>query len=200
MTVPDKESFSISQIKSSGMFRIMWISGRAHGHQFLAKVPHKRSGNEVGVITLLKLIIWGTHEPEYIYSSIHGVETFRNTTLENKQVMRDIVLSLTSGVLDPFVAIHEDDLWMAEALRGTLQPATVAAIVDFYPRLTDWRAKDMAVHMLQDISREQVRQVMTDALNSPIVYSRAIAMCRLANDFSSFMDIVRLLLKAGLDQ
>ena len=92
---------------------------------------------------------------------------------------------------DTISPIAECDFERAESLRGSLSRDQIAEVVHTYQRLGDWPPKDIAVHLLQDCERSQVREVMRDALRSPTVESRAIAYCSLTGDPNQFSTFVR---------
>lgn len=88
--------------------------------------------------------------------------------------------------MEPLSIIANCDLESAETLRGTLSPDDIAMIVDYYHHTSDWNQKDIAIHLLQDCEPSRVESVMRDALHSPTVETRAIALCSLKNDSALF--------------
>lgn len=93
--------------------------------------------------------------------------------------------------MDPITAIVNSDLGMAESLRGTLSNYDVASIIDLYRSTSDWKQKDVAVHLLQDCDSVDLESVMHDVLQSPTAETRAIAFCCLGNDSNMFDQFIR---------
>jgi hypothetical protein len=94
-------------------------------------------------------------------------------------------------MLDPHSIIMSCDFAQAEAMRGNLNQSQVADLVETYHRLSDWKPKDITIHLLQDCKPVEVRSVMQDALRSPTPESRAIAVCSLAEDWTLFDGFLR---------
>ena len=174
MTEPIKADFHITQVDYSQSCETAAILGTVDGHQFQANLYHRCArwarGESVQISTLL---IRRIQDELIVFKLKVGFSRLPSDPLVREQDPRDISLFLQSGVIRPFFAIKETDLWIAEAVRGRLVRPIVPAIADFYRRLEDWGEKDMAVHILQDCKPRQVHEVMLDAIRSPDPITRA---------------------------
>ena len=87
--------------------------------------------------------------------------------------------------------IRNADFDAAEGLRFKLSPEQIQEVVDEYSRLTDWKNKDIAIHLLQDYEADALDDMMRDGLDSPTTETRAVAYCCLTKNFSAFNDFLR---------
>ncbi|MCC9607795.1 hypothetical protein LOC68_03300 [Blastopirellula sp. JC732] len=93
--------------------------------------------------------------------------------------------------MDAVSAIVNCDFEAAESLRGSLDEQQVSDVIALYLGTADWGQKDIAIHLLQDCEPSVVEAVMRDALQSPTVETRALALCSLKNDFAMFERFLR---------
>ena len=81
------------------------------------------------------------------------------------------------GVPEEIVnAIYDFDYGSLEALRGDTIKGCLEPLVRLYEKSRDWDEKDAIVHLLQDFTTKRVVGAMRDALESPTIETRAVAI------------------------
>jgi hypothetical protein len=83
-------------------------------------------------------------------------------------------------------ALRNQDFEAIEELRDGPVADYIPELVAAYGDLTDWNSKDLVVHLIQDCTDDRARDAMLDALDSPTVETRAVAICVLNSDFALF--------------
>lgn len=94
-------------------------------------------------------------------------------------------------------AIHSGDFEEIESLRDRLNADLVRDIAATWHAGLPWEVKDAYAALLLDRLDDCVRPLFTDALGSPMVETRAYAVCILQRDFSLFDG---MLLNGGVDE
>ena len=85
-----------------------------------------------------------------------------------------------------FEALGSKDFEAIEGLRDGPVANYLPELVVLYEQLDDWVTKDLLVHLIQDLDDPSMRPVMLNALSSPTVETRAIALCALQSNYALF--------------
>ncbi len=89
-------------------------------------------------------------------------------------------------VNDALDAIDKRDYDTVESLRDRIQAEHIAPILGTWRRSLPWEAKDLYVALLMDQRDASLEPLMQDALDAPMVETRAYSICYLTGSFSKF--------------
>lgn len=96
-----------------------------------------------------------------------------------------------ASIEDPIItkallAIRDDDIMAQESIRDVIKEKHVAEIASYWNQKFSWKIKNGFVTVLMDQLDDSTKPLMTDALKSPSVETRAYAICILTKNFEQF--------------
>lgn len=106
------------------------------------------------------------------------------------QIQYDAAKLENSVLAKVLKAINQQDYESMEFLRGEINEKDIPEIVKYWRKDLDWDLKDGFVTVLMDQKGPILKPLMSDALNSPTVESRAYALCVLSQDFKLFTSLL----------
>jgi hypothetical protein len=84
------------------------------------------------------------------------------------------------------IAIAQNDYGSLEVLRNGPVSNILDDLIAKYRKATDWPTKDAIAFLVQDLKDERLVPMMKDAIQSPTVETRALAIVSLTEDASLF--------------
>ena len=94
------------------------------------------------------------------------------------------------GLGEFLAAIEARDGEAVEALRGAAVGNWLHDLVDYYQSLTDWDRKDLVIGLVCDYYDSVLHPIYSDALSSPSIDTRALAVSGLSGDAILFESLV----------